>query len=215
MGMWEALFGQSQATEEKDIKETLKTCEKEMKKTHRELERIVKKCEKDTEKLKKEIKKEVEKGNSAKAKFKAKQLVRSRNKAKFMENASRVEEMGHKMTDLISQLAMSKTMEKTGKALGKVNQMFTPQDIMKQAKLFMQENEKFDMKNEMMNDVMDDAFETENEDDLAGEEIENVFAEMGLEYNKNTDTIKSKPTQNTEDDEDEFDKKLKELKGNN
>jgi len=98
------------------------------------------------------------------------------------DNSMRLKEIQMKMEELQSNLKTYEAMANAGKVMGKVNNIMSPSEIINKAKVIMQDNEKFEAKNEIIiNDNMDDAFVQENEEEDVDGQFDKLFSEIGIE----------------------------------
>merc|ERR1712127_297081 len=115
-------------------------------------------------------------------KIMAKDLVRTRNTCKkFMLMRANIQGVSLKMTTIKSQHAMSEAMKGVTRAMGRMNKQMNLPQIQKIMQQFEKEAEIMDMKEEMMNDVMDDAMGGEDDEEESENLVNKVLDELGLE----------------------------------
>ncbi|XP_019857849.1 PREDICTED: charged multivesicular body protein 2b-like, partial [Amphimedon queenslandica] len=111
----------------------------------------------------------------------AKQLVELRQqKTKSYGLSATITATGHQMKAMQSQVAMTKAMGQTSKAMASMNKQVKLEDIQQTMQQFEKESTKMDMAGEMMDDTMDAILsgDEDEEDEVIGQ----VLDEIGLEY---------------------------------
>lgn len=101
-----------------------------------------------------------------------------RNVHKFYQMSTQLQAVGLRMQTLRSTQQMSEAMRGASKALGSMNRSMNILSVQRILQEFERESSTMDMKDEMMNDTMEDALG--NEDDAMGE---------GTGENEESDTI--------------------------
>merc|ERR1712039_451626 len=116
-------------------------------------------------------------------KIMAKDLVRTRRYVKkFMLMRANIQAVSLKIQTLKSQNAMAQAMKGVTKAMMNMNKQMKLPEIQKIMQEFEKQSEIMDMKEEMMNDVMDDAIVTQVLDELGlqlGDQLSGVNAPSG------------------------------------
>ncbi|XP_003387816.1 PREDICTED: charged multivesicular body protein 2b-like [Amphimedon queenslandica] len=164
-----------------DPKEQMRQQQKVLKKTGRELERDRGQLERQEKQLEAEIKKAAKRGDKHTATVLAKQLVKLRQqKTKSYGLSATITATGHQMKAMQSQVAMTKAMGQTSKAMASMNKQVKLEDIQRTMQQFEKESTKMDMAGEMMDDTMDAILsgDEDEEDEVIGQ----VLDEIGLEY---------------------------------
>ncbi|KAG1226345.1 hypothetical protein G6F35_002959 [Rhizopus arrhizus] len=115
----------------------------------------------------------------------AKDLVRTRrNVQKFYQMKTQLQAVGLRIQTLRSSQQMAEAMKGATKAMGAMNRQMNLPKIQQIMMQFEKESELMDMKDEMMGDAIDDAFE-EDEDEAESDEIVNkVLDEIGINFNQ-------------------------------
>ncbi len=112
------------------------------------------------------------------AKVLAKQLVQTRsNKARLYQTQGSMSQAQTQMTHAATNVAMSKAMGKTAKVMGAVNRATPVAQQQKMMMAFEKNKEALEMKNEMMDDVLDG----DELSDEADEMLDSVFESIGLD----------------------------------
>ncbi|RUP07377.1 hypothetical protein BC936DRAFT_140203 [Jimgerdemannia flammicorona] len=115
----------------------------------------------------------------------AKDLVRTRRYIqKFYQMKTQLQAVGLRIQTLRSNQQMAEAMKGATKAMSSMNrQMNLPaiQNIMME---FERESEIMDMKEEMMNDVIDDVMEEEDDAEESEEIVNKVLDEIGIDLNQ-------------------------------
>jgi charged multivesicular body protein 2A len=142
----------------KTVEEIIKENQKMIRKAVRELEREISKMEKDQTKLTKDIKKMAKANQTATVKIMVKDLVRMRNYVnRFIMMKTQLSAVGLKIQTMKSQESMTRAMKGVTKALVTMNKQMSLPQLTKIMQEFMSENERSELQDEMMNDVLDEA----------------------------------------------------------
>ncbi|CBY33517.1 unnamed protein product [Oikopleura dioica] len=148
----------------------------------RDLDRERAAMEKQEQKIIADIKKMAKKNEMGTVRIMAKDLVRTRNTCKkFMLMRANIQGVSLKMTTIKSQHAMSEAMKGVTRAMGRMNKQMNLPQIQKIMQQFEKESEIMDMKEEMMNDVMDDAMGASDDEEESENLVNKVLDELGLE----------------------------------
>ncbi|WFC96881.1 ESCRT-III subunit protein did4 [Malassezia brasiliensis] len=165
MPLLEALFGRSQTPAER-----LRAHLRSIQRARRELDRERVKLEGQEKTLMADIKKNAKQGQMAACKVMARDLVRvRRNIHKFYQMSTQLQAVGLRMQTLRSTQQMSEAMRGASKALGSMNRSMNIMAVQRILQEFERETSTMDMKDEMMNDTMEDALG--GEEDAMGEGI--------------------------------------------
>merc|ERR1719309_1695626 len=115
-------------------------------------------------------------------KIMAKDLVRTRKAVKkFMLMKANIQAVSLKIRTLKSQNSMSEAMKGVTKAMMMMNKQMKLPEIQKIMQEFEKQSEIMDMKEEMMNDVMDDAMGDEDDEEETDAIVTQVLDELGLQ----------------------------------
>jgi len=160
-------------------------------KAMRELDRERVKMEQQEKKLIADIKKMAKQGQMDAVKIMAKDLVRTRKSIKkFMLMKANIQAVSLKIQTLKSQNAMAQAMKGVTKAMMSMNRQMKLPEIQKIMQEFEKQSEIMDMKEEMMNDVMDDAMGDDDEEEETDAIVTQVLDELGLQL---TDQLTAVP----------------------
>ncbi|XP_030843778.1 charged multivesicular body protein 2a-like [Strongylocentrotus purpuratus] len=180
----QALFGKKKTPEQ-----MLKQNQRALNRTIRELDREKTRMEQQEKKVIAEIKKMAKQGQMDAVKIMAKDLVRTRNFIKrFILMKANIQAVSLKVQTLRSQNAMANAMKGVSKALknnehkGKIriNRVMKLPQIQKIMMEFERESEIMDMKEEMMNDAIDDVMEGDDDEEESDVIVSQVLDELGL-----------------------------------
>ncbi|KAF5294203.1 hypothetical protein FQA39_LY19354 [Lamprigera yunnana] len=167
------LFGKKVTPEE-----LLRKNQRALNKAVRDLDREKMKMEQQEKKVIADIKKLAKEGQMDAVKIMAKDLVRTRKYVKkFMLMKANIQAVSLKIQTLRSQNAMAQAMKGVTKAMQSMNRQLNLPQIQKILQDFEKQSEIMDMKEEMMNDAIDDAMEGDDD-----EEETFVFSNMNIFY---------------------------------
>merc|ERR1719461_1422534 len=115
-------------------------------------------------------------------KIMAKDLVRTRKAIKkFMLMKANIQAVSLKIQTLKSQNSMAQAMKGVTKAMMMMNKQMKLPEIQKIMQEFEKQSEIMDMKEEMMNDVMDDVIGDEDDEEESDAIVSQVLDELGLQ----------------------------------
>ncbi|XP_054775005.1 charged multivesicular body protein 2a-like [Lytechinus pictus] len=172
----QALFGKRKTPEQ-----MLKQNQRALNKTIRELDRERTRMEQQEKKVIADIKKMAKLGQMDAVKIMAKDLVRTRNFVKrFILMKANIQAVALKVQTLRSQSAMANAMKGVSKALKTMNSKMKLPQIEKIMREFERESEIMDMKEEMMNDAIDDVMEGDQDEEESDAIVSQVLDELGL-----------------------------------
>ncbi|XP_780405.1 charged multivesicular body protein 2a [Strongylocentrotus purpuratus] len=172
----QALFGKKKTPEQ-----MLKQNQRALNRTIRELDREKTRMEQQEKKVIAEIKKMAKQGQMDAVKIMAKDLVRTRNFIKrFILMKANIQAVSLKVQTLRSQNAMANAMKGVSKALKTMNTKMKLPQIQKIMMEFERESEIMDMKEEMMNDAIDDVMEGDDDEEESDVIVSQVLDELGL-----------------------------------
>eukprot|EP00276_Gloeochaete_wittrockiana_P001792 CAMPEP_0184675672 /NCGR_PEP_ID=MMETSP0308-20130426/87919_1 /TAXON_ID=38269 /ORGANISM="Gloeochaete witrockiana, Strain SAG 46.84" /LENGTH=171 /DNA_ID=CAMNT_0027123401 /DNA_START=287 /DNA_END=802 /DNA_ORIENTATION=+ len=121
-------------------------------------------------------------GQEASARILAKQLVRVRGQITKMHGMkSQLSGVSARTTQMKASAAMTTAMSGASKAMAGMNEKISIADVGKTMQTLAQESAKMDMKQEMMDDVVDGSLGEEGEEDDADEVMNAVYDELGLD----------------------------------
>eukprot|EP00802_Teleaulax_amphioxeia_P017245 Tamp_17395.p1 GENE.Tamp_17395~~Tamp_17395.p1 ORF type:complete len:214 (+),score=77.36 Tamp_17395:72-644(+) len=165
-----------------DAKEVLKQETRNMKRTEREIERERLGLQRQEQKLIAEVKKAAKDGQTGAVKTLAKQLVQTRNAmARMGMMKSQVSGAATQMKLNHTQASMAQSLAGVSAAMGKMNEAVDPAKMMQIMKEFERENEQMDLKQEMMDDALDNLFDDDVLEGEADAVTEQVLAEIGID----------------------------------
>ena len=184
MSLWEALFGRTVTPAER-LRQHLRSLQR----AQRELERERTKLEAQEKKLTADIRRNARQGQMAACKVMARDLVRTRRSIhKFYQMSTQLQAVGLRMQTLRSTQQMAETMRGASRALGTMNKSMNIMAVQKILQEFERESGAMDMKDEIMNDTVEDAIgidddpmsEGVGEDSESDAILREVFDEIGL-----------------------------------
>jgi len=173
----EWLFGRRMTPDE-----MLKKNQRALTKAMRELDRERVKMEQQEKKIIADIKKMAKAGQMDAVKIMAKDLVRTRRYVKkFMLMRANIQAVSLKIQTLKSQNSMAQAMKGVTRAMMNMNRQMKLPEIQKIMQEFEKQSEIMDMKEEMMNDVIDDAMGDEEDEEESDAVVTQVLDELGLQ----------------------------------
>eukprot|EP00088_Acartia_fossae_P050092 TRINITY_DN5588_c0_g3_i1.p1 TRINITY_DN5588_c0_g3~~TRINITY_DN5588_c0_g3_i1.p1 ORF type:complete len:225 (-),score=77.46 TRINITY_DN5588_c0_g3_i1:506-1180(-) len=182
----EWLFGRRMTPDE-----MLRKNQRALNKAMRELDRERVKMEQQEKKIIADIKKMAKQGQMDAVKIMAKDLVRTRRYIKkFMLMRANIQAVSLKIQTLKSQNAMAQAMKGVTRAMMNMNRQMKLPEIQKIMQEFEKQSEIMDMKEEMMNDVIDDAMGDEDDEEESDAVVTQVLDELGLQL---TDQLSDVP----------------------
>ncbi|KAL0237670.1 hypothetical protein PCE1_001064 [Barthelona sp. PCE] len=144
-----------------------------------------------------EIKRLVRQGQADAAKVLAKDLVRQRHQVKkFYKMKTQLTAVSLRLTTLKSTAALGGVMRSCATAMSRMNKSINLPKLQRIMMEFERQSEVMDMKDEMMQDTVDDIFDEEDESEEVDETLSAVFAEIGLDLddkNKTGTTVGAQP----------------------
>ncbi|CAG9804092.1 unnamed protein product [Chironomus riparius] len=182
----EWLFGKKMSPDE-----MLRKNQRALNKAMRDLDRERMKMEQQEKKVIADIKKLAKDNQMDAVKIMAKDLVRTRRQVrKFMLMKANIQAVSLKIQTLKSQNTMAQAMKGVSKAMMNMNKQMNMPQIQQILHEFEKQSEIMDMKEEMINDVIDDAMEEEGDDEESDAVVSQVLDELGLQL---TDTLSGLP----------------------
>ncbi|XP_018579429.1 charged multivesicular body protein 2a [Anoplophora glabripennis] len=182
----EWLFGKKLSPEE-----LLRKNQRALNKAMRDLDREKQKMEQQEKKIINDIKKLAKEGQMDAVKIMARDLVRTRRYVKkFMLMKANIQAVSLKIQTLRSQNAMAQAMKGVTKAMASMNRQLNLPQIQRILQEFEKQSEIMDMKEEVMNDAIDDAMEGDDDEEESDAVVNQVLDELGLQL---TDTLSGLP----------------------
>ncbi|VEN37890.1 unnamed protein product [Callosobruchus maculatus] len=157
----EWLFGKKLTPEE-----LLRKNQRALNKAMRDLDREKQKMEQQEKKIIIDIKKLAKEGQMDAVKIMARDLVRTRRYVKkFMLMRANIQAVSLKIQTLRSQNAMAQAMKGVTRAMASMNRQLNLPQIQRILQEFEKQSEIMDMKEEVMNDAIDDAMEGDEDEE--------------------------------------------------
>jgi len=173
------LFGRKKSPEE-----MLKQNQRALNRAIRDLDRERAKLERQEKQIINDIKKMAKQGEMQAVRVMAKDLVRTRRYVKkFIMMKANIQAVSLKITTLKSQGAMANAMKGVTKAMGAMNKQINMPQMQKIMMEFEKEADTMDMKEDMMNDIVDDVMGAEEDEEESDALVGQVLDELGLSLN--------------------------------
>lgn len=170
----------------------LRQNQRALNKAMRDLDRERAKMEQQEKKVIADIKKMAKQGQMDAVRIMAKDLVRTRRYVKkFILMRANIQAVALKIQTLKSNNAMANAMKGVTKAMQTMNRQLKLPQIQKIMMEFEKQSEIMDMKEEMMNDAIDDAMGDEDDEDESDAIVSQVLDELGLQL---TDELSGLPS---------------------
>lgn len=151
----------------------------------RDLDRERAKMEQQEKKLIADIKKMAKDNQMDAVKVMAKDLVRTRRYVKkFILMRANIQAVSLKVQTLRSQNAMAMAMKGVTRALMSMNKQMNLPQIQKIMHEFERQSEIMDMKEEMMNDAIDDVIGDEDDEEEGEAVVTQILDELGVQLNQ-------------------------------
>ncbi|XP_055663640.1 LOW QUALITY PROTEIN: charged multivesicular body protein 2a [Falco peregrinus] len=165
----------------KTPEELLRQNQRALARAMRELDRERQKLEAQEKKIIVDIKKMAKQGQMDAVKIMAKDLVRTRRYVKkFITMRANVQAVSLKIQTLKSNNSMAQAMKGVTKAMATMNRQLKLPQIQKIMMEFEKQAEIMDMKEELMNDAIDDAMGDEDDEEESDAVVSQVLDELGL-----------------------------------
>ncbi|KAF4106529.1 hypothetical protein G5714_012519 [Onychostoma macrolepis] len=172
----EFLFGRRKTPEE-----MLRQNQRALNRAMRDLDRERQRLEQQEKKIIADIKKMAKQGQMDAVKIMAKDLVRTRRYVKkFIMMRANIQAVSLKIQTLKSNNSMAQAMKGVTKAMATMNRQLKLPQIQKIMMEFERQSEIMDMKEEMMNDAIDDAMGDEDDEEESDAVVSQVLDELGL-----------------------------------
>eukprot|EP01137_Pigoraptor_chileana_P019656 Opistho-2@80960 len=180
MPFLESIFGAK-----KTPQQLLRQHQRALTRAMRDLDKEKSKLEQQEKKLLSDIKKMAQGGQMDAAKIMAKDLVRTRRYVKkFIMMKAQIQAVSLKIQTLRSTQAMAEAMKGVTKAMKSMNARMNLPEIQKIMMEFEKESEIMDMKEEMMNDTIDDVMGDAEDDEESDLIVNKVLDEIGISLNQ-------------------------------
>lgn len=181
----EFLFGRKKTPDE-----ILRENKRAIDRAIRELEREKTRMEQQEVKLANEIRKNAKANQMDSVKIQAKDLVRTKSQIKkFNIMKANLQAISLKTATLKSQSSMASAMRGVTQGLVRMNRQMNLPQIQRVIQEFQKQTDMVDMKEEMINDVMDDVFEEDTDEQESDQIVNKVLDELGIEMNQTLATL--------------------------
>lgn len=176
----EWLFGRKKSPEE-----MLRQNQRALNKAMRDLDRERAKMEQQEKKIIMDIKKMAKDNQMDAVKIMARDLARTRRQVKkFILMRANIQAVSLKIQTLRSQNAMAQAMRGVTRAMQNMNRQLNLPQIQKIMQEFEKQSEIMDMKEEMMNDAIDDAMGDDEDEEESDAIVNEVLDELGLQLSE-------------------------------
>lgn len=171
-------------------KSAKKDTKREVRSSQREMEREIRELEREEKKIMLEIKQRAKqpgvKGmNDAALKSMAKNLVQVRNqKNKLYASKAHLSSVGMQATSMATQVAATVAIGNVTGAMSKANNAIDAKEMHKIMAEFQRQNEVMEVRQELMDDALTDAFDADGLEAEADEVTGQVLAELGIELDQ-------------------------------
>ena len=174
-------MGAEEIVPEKPVKEQIREQKRAVDRSKRNLVREQKKLEREKKKMLGEIKKMAQKGQTTGAKMLARDIVRSTNQIKKLDQfVGQLTAVSMRISSCSTLNELGDAMTSAAKAMTLVSNKLDPKKMQQMAKIMAKEDFKLDMISDMMGEVMED-MDANMVDEEQQEEIYNqVLAEAGV-----------------------------------
>jgi len=197
-----------QPTAAEAAKSAKRTTKREVRGAQRDMEREIRELDRTEGQVLVEIKKGAKapgvSGNDSALKALAKQLVQVRKQREKMFSAkANIGAVGMQATAMASSVAAASAVGNVTKAMGTANNAIDSTEIAKVMGEFTRQNEIMGLREEMMDDALTDAFDTDEVEEEADQVANQVLAELGIELDSQLvglDAPKARPQKEGEED---------------
>lgn len=180
----EWLFGRK-----KTPAEMLRESQRSLKKAMREMDRERSSLEKQEKKVIIDIKASAKAGQNEVTRIQAKDLVRTRNHIKKMIlMKSQIQTVSLSIQGMKSTNTMAQAMKNVTKAMGRMNKSMNMPQITAIMAEFEKQSEMMAMKQEIMDDAVDDVMGEEDDEEETEAIVDQVFEELGLNIGESMST---------------------------
>ena len=175
-------MGAEEIVPEKPVKEQIRDQKRSVDRSKRNLEREKRKLENEKKKMLKEIKKMAQKGQTTGAKMLAKDIVRSTNQIKKLEQfVGQLSAVSMRISSCSTLNELGDAMNNAAKAMTLVSNKLDTKKLSQMAKVLAKEDMKLDMKSDMMSDVLDSIGEGMDNEEEQEELYNQVLQEAGVQ----------------------------------
>ena len=175
-------MGAEEIVPEKPVKEQIREQKRAVDRSKRNLEREKRKLENEKKKMLKEIKKMAQKGQTTGAKMLAKDIVRSTNQIKKLEQfVGQLSAVSMRISSCSTLNELGDAMNNAAKAMTLVSNKLDTKKLSAMAKVLAKEDMKLDMKSDMMSDVLDSIGEGMDNEEEQEELYNQVLQEAGVQ----------------------------------
>ncbi|CAF3337577.1 unnamed protein product [Rotaria sp. Silwood1] len=165
----------------KTPKEIMQENKRAIRRARRELEREKNRLNNEKTRNENEIRKLAAKGEQKALRTYAKNIVSQRNQInKLGAMDATLSTLESEASSMNAQMTMASVMVKTTKTLARLNRMMPLQDFQKTMQMFEQNMTANNIKQEMMNDAMDAAFEGDEDEEATDELVDQVLNELNI-----------------------------------
>lgn len=184
------LFGKKKPTPNEAAKAAKRQTKKDVRSSQRDIEREIRDLERQEKTIMSEIKQRAKqpgvKGmDDPSLKAMAKNLVQVRNQRDKMYQAkAQLGAVGMQVNSMASQVAAATAVGSVTTAMNKANSAVDAQAMSKIMNEFARENEVLQIREEMMDDALTDAFDADGLEEDADEVTGQVLAELGIEMDQ-------------------------------
>lgn len=167
-------------------KEQAKQVKRDVRSSQRGLDRELRELDRREQQLIAEIKKEAKLGRSEKAvSILAKQLVQLRaQRDRLIGTRANIGALATHASAMASQVTVSEAIGSAGKAMGAMNKVMDSKKVGLTMQQFQRETEKMNMSEELMTDMLSDAFDTDETEEETDAVVGQVLADIGLDITK-------------------------------
>ncbi|CAF0779424.1 unnamed protein product [Adineta ricciae] len=165
----------------KTPKEIMQENKRAIRRARRELEREKNRLNNEKTRNENEIRKLAAKGEQKALRTYAKNIVNQRNQInKLGAMDATLSTLESEASSMNAQMTMAGVMVKTTKTLARLNRMMPLADFQKTMQMFEQNMTANNIKQEMMNDAMDAAFEGDDDEEATEELVDQVLNELNI-----------------------------------
>jgi hypothetical protein len=167
-----------------------KETKREVRSSQREMEREIRELEREEKKIMLEIKQRAKQPgvngmNDPALKSMAKNLVQVRNqKNKMYASKAHLSSVGMQATSMATQVAATVAIGNVSGAMAKANSAIDAKQMQKIMTEFQRQNEVMEVRQELMDDALTDAFDADELEAEADEVTGQVLAELGIEMDQ-------------------------------
>ncbi|KAK9799789.1 hypothetical protein WJX73_008465 [Symbiochloris irregularis] len=165
-----------------DPKELVRKWQTDLRKEQRTLERTIREIERSEKNAKKMVTESAKRGDMASAKVLAKELVRTRKEVTRMyTNKAQLLSMNIQLTEQLAMVRVAGTLSKSTEVMTLVNNLVKAPQMSQIMMQMSREMMKAGVIDEMMEDTLDSALDTEDMEEQTEAEVDKVLAELAVE----------------------------------